>query len=407
LNLLRLSLQIFVIVGFARLAGRLFPVFRQPRVVGEMVAGILLGPSLLGWLAPALSSSLFPAASLDHLNAVSQLGLMLFMFLVGLRLDTGQLRKLGRLAVVTSNASILVPMTLGVALGARLYPRFAPPSSTRVAFELFMGAAMSVTAFPVLARIIAEKGWTTLRLGVVAIACAAIDDVTAWLMLAGIIGYARAGTIVELFETAALLAAYLVAMQFGLKPLLHRWKLQEASTTLPLLILFASACVTEWIGVHALFGAFFAGTIMPKEGESGKALAAKLEPITNDLLLPLFFALTGLRTSLGLIHGSAGWLICGAIVITAVCGKWGGATLAARWAGMPWSEASALGILMNTRGLVELVILNIRLALGILSPELFSMMVVMALVTTLMTTPLLAILFRPEPGNFSSPAGVL
>jgi Kef-type K+ transport system membrane component KefB len=398
-----LILQIGTILIVARLVGWLFGKLHQPRVVGEMLAGILLGPSLLGWLAPGISTAIFPPDSLGHLNSLSQVGLLIFMFLVGLELDLGHLRELGRAAVMTSQVSIIVPFILGSSFAIYLYPRLSDPSVNFTGFALFMGAAMSVTAFPVLARILTERNMFRTRVGSVAIACAAVDDVTAWCLLAGIVVLVRASSLeLPVWLTVVGLAAFVLLMGFVVRPALRRLEmvyergqLTQDLIAVILLVVLASGWITETLGVHALFGAFLAGVMMPRHGKLSGELSQKFEALIVVLLLPIYFALTGLRTSIFLITGAQMWLYCAVIIVLAVIGKLGGSMLSARWNGMSWQEAAAVGILMNTRGLVELVILNIGLELGILSPPLFSIMVLMALITTLMTTPLLKSIY-PE-----------
>jgi len=394
-----LILQIGTILIVARLVGWLFGKLHQPRVVGEMLAGILLGPSLLGWLAPNISSYLFPPDSLGHLNSLSQVGLLIFMFLVGLELDLGHLRELGRAAVMTSQVSIVVPFILGSLFAVYLYPRLSDQSVSLTGFALFMGAAMSVTAFPVLARILTERNMLRTRVGSVAIACAAVDDVTAWCILAGIVVIVRASSLeLPVWLTVSGLVAFVVLMGLVVRPALRRLEMvYEKRGTLTqdliaiiLLVVLASGWITESLGVHALFGAFLAGVMMPRHTELARELSQKFEALIVVLLLPIYFGLTGLRSSIFLISGANMWLYCAVIIVLAVVGKWGGSMFSARLNGMTWRESAAVGVLMNTRGLVELVILNIGLDLGILSPALFSIMVLMALVTTLMTTPLLA-----------------
>ena len=394
-----LILQIGTILIVARLVGWLFGKLHQPRVVGEMLAGILLGPSLLGWLAPNISSYLFPPDSLGHLNSLSQVGLLIFMFLVGLELDLGHLRELGRAAVMTSQVSIVVPFILGSLFAVYLYPRLSDQSVSLTGFALFMGAAMSVTAFPVLARILTERNMLRTRVGSVAIACAAVDDVTAWCILAGIVVIVRASSLeLPVWLTVSGLVAFVVLMGVVVRPALRRLEMvYEKRGTLTqdliaiiLLVVLASGWITESLGVHALFGAFLAGVMMPRHTELARELSQKFEALIVVLLLPIYFGLTGLRSSIFLISGANMWLYCAVIIVLAVVGKWGGSMFSARLNGMTWRESAAVGVLMNTRGLVELVILNIGLDLGILSPALFSIMVLMALVTTLMTTPLLA-----------------
>lgn len=393
-----LILQILTILIAARLIGWLFRKIHQPRVIGEMVAGILLGPSLFGWIAPTLHATLFPPASLGYLNALSYVGLLLFMFLVGLDLDLRQLRELGRAAVVTSQVSIILPFALGSLFALYLYPRLSDHSVSIAGFVLFMGAAMSVTAFPVLARILTEHNMLRTRVGSVAIACAAVDDVTAWCILAGIIVIVRSSSsVLPLWLMLTGLVVFVLVMLFVIRCILVKLKvlyekrgnLTVDSIAIILLLVLTSSLATESLGVHALFGAFLAGVVMPRHPKLSQELSQKFEPIVVVLLLPLYFALTGLRTSIFLIAGARMWFYAAAIIFLAVAGKWGGSMIAARLNGMSWRDSAAVGVLMNTRGLVELVILNIGLDLGILSPALFSIMVLMALVTTLMTTPLL------------------
>jgi Kef-type K+ transport system membrane component KefB len=401
-----LLIQICVILITCYIVSWLLGKFRQPRVVGEMVAGILLGPSLLGWVAPNFSATIFPPDSLGLLNSLSQVGLLLFMFMVGLELDTKKLRKLGHTAVVISHTSIVVPFALGAMLAYYLYPRVADGTMPFTGFMLFMGAAMSVTAFPVLARILTERNLLGTRLGTLTITCAAVDDVTAWCILAAITGIVRAQHAqLALWQMLVGMAAYFVVMLLVIKPLLQGLAAGRESAggerangtasadkvlAVLLVCMLASSWATEWLGIHALFGAFFAGAIMPKEMNFAEDIRTKLRPLVVVLLLPLFFAFTGLRTSIGLIIAPSMIVSCTLIFLVAVAGKFGGSMLAARVMGTPWRESAAIGILMNTRGLIELVILNIGLDIGVLTPPLFSMMVVMAVGTTLMTTPLLS-----------------
>jgi len=396
--LLTLILQIAVILLVARAVGWIFRKIRQPQVVGEMAAGILLGPSLLGWIAPELSLALFPPESLGYLNTLSQIGLLFFMFLVGLEFDPKLLRGRGHAAVVTSHVSIIAPFFLGAALALYLYPRLSDDSVSFTGFALFMGAAMSITAFPVLARILTERNLLHTKVGAVTIACAAVDDVTAWTILAVMVAIVRASAVeTPLWLTLVGTAVYMVLMILVVRRALgwlesfyhSRGRLTQDMVGGVLLLLLASAWTTEWLGIHALFGAFALGAVMPKERSFVHDLSGKLEDVTVVFLLPLFFAFTGLRTSIGLISGGEMWIYTGLILLVAVAGKFGGSAIAARVTGLSWRESGALGILMNTRGLMELVILTIGLELGVISPALFTMMVIMALVTTFMTTPLL------------------
>lgn len=396
-SVLLLLAQVAGILIAARLMGHAVRFVGQPRVVGEMLAGIMLGPSLFGWLAPELSSTLFPPASLGFVNALSQIGLVFFMFLVGLELDLTLLRGQGRAALITSHASIVAPFFLGATLALFLYPRLSDDGVSFTAFALFFGAAMSVTAFPVLARMLTERGLLKTRLGSVTIAAAAVDDVTAWCILAVVIMIARTAEApvpipIMLLGTAVFAACMLTVVRWALTWLERitekRGELSEDVVAIVVLIVLASAWTTERLGVHAVFGAFLAGVVMPRHERLVKQLTDRLRDLMVVLFLPLFFAFTGLRTSVGLIHGEL-WLYCGVIIAVAVLGKVGGSAIAAHTSGMTWRESWAIGTLMNTRGLMELVVLNVGLDIGVISPALFAMMVLMALVTTFMTSPLL------------------
>jgi len=411
LNLVTLLLQVATIVIAARLVGVLFQHIGQPQVMGETVAGIMLGPSLLGWVAPGLYHALFPAASLSYLGALSQVGLLLFMFLVGLEFNATTIRNLGRAVVLTSHVSISAPFLLGSLLALYLYPRLSDQSVTFPAFALFLGAAMSITAFPVLARILTERRLTRTELGTLAIACAAVDDVTAWCILAYIVAFVRASHQSKpLWVTLAGVTLFGLLMIYVVRRFLRQFqvsfarngRITENMMAGLLLLLLLSAAMTEWLGVHLLFGAFLFGAILPRDNGFMRAVSEKLESITLVLLLPLFFAFTGLRTSIGLVRGPAMWLDCLLIILVAVAGKLGGSTIASRAAGVPWRNSIALGILMNTRGLMELVILNIGLELGVINQTLFSMMVLMALVTTFLTTPLIELVYPARLHAFAS-----
>ena len=400
--LLLLILQIAVVLVVARAVGGLFRRLHQPQVVGEMAAGILLGPSLLGWVAPGVSATLFPPESLGNLNTLSQVGLIAFMFLVGLELDPRLLRGRGHAAVVTSHASIVVPFCLGTALALFLYPRLSDDGVRFTGFALFMGAAMSVTAFPVLARILTERDQLGTRLGAVAIACAAVDDISAWSILAVVVALVRASAAhTSLWFTLCGSLAYVAVMILVVRPALRgleayyhsRGRLTQDALGVILLLALASAWTTEWLGIHALFGAFALGAVMPKDPGFVHDVMEKLEDLVVVLLLPIFFAFTGLRTSIGLVQGGAMWGYFGLVLAVACAGKFGGSAIAARITGLSWREAGGLAILMNTRGLMELVILGIGLDLGAISPALFTIMVMMALVTTAMTTPILELIY--------------
>lgn len=409
---LTLLLQIAVVIVAARATGWVFRRIGQPQVVGEMAAGVMLGPSLLGWIAPDLHLALFPPASLTYLGNLSQVGLLLFMFLVGLEFDPRLLRGRGRTALVTSHASIVVPFMLGAGLALLLYPRLSDASVGFTGFALFMGAAMSVTAFPVLARILIERRLTGTRVGTITLACAAVDDVTAWTILAVVVGIVRSEALerplwVTLGGTAIFAAVMLSGVRRGLAWLeahyLRRGRVTQNMVGLALILVLLSAWTTEWLGVHALFGAFAMGAVMPKHPALLRELSDKLEDMTLVFFLPLFFAFTGLRTSIGSVSGAELWLYGGLILVAAVAGKLGGSALAARASGLPWREALALGVLMNTRGLMELVILTVGLDLGVISPALFTLLVLMALITTAMTTPLLAWVYPERIARAAAP----
>lgn len=412
-NLFTLVLQIAVILAVCRVVGMLFRLIRQPRVVGEMFAGILLGPSLLGWVAPSFSAYLFPHSSLGFLSALSQVGVVIFMFLVGLGIDPKLLKHHGHAAVLTSHVSITAPFVLASFLALYLYPRLSDDSVTFTNFALFMGAAMSITAFPVLARILTERNALGSRLGTLAIACAAVDDITGWCILAYIVALIRAAERPSpIWVTLGGIAIFAAIMIYGVRRWLRRFEtlyrehnsLNEGQMAFMLLLVLGSALCTEALGIHLLFGAFLMGAIMPKEHRFVRYILDRFETITVTMLLPLFFAFTGLRTNIGLLKGQQMWLYCGLIILVATVGKLGGSMLASWLAGMGLREAAGLGTLMNTRGLMELVILNIGLDVKVISPALFSMMVLMALVTTFMTTPLLEVLC-PVHGTTKEPAG--
>jgi Kef-type K+ transport system membrane component KefB len=389
-----LFLQMVVILTAARLMAVAFRFIGQPAVIGEMAAGILLGPSLLGRISPAIMNGLFPAGGLGALYALSQLGLVLFMFLVGLEVRPGSLRGAAKLVIAASQASIVAPFACGGVLAWGLYPRLGN-GAPRLPFVLFLGAAMSITAFPVLARILADCKLMHTRVGMFAISCAAFDDITAWCLLAVITVIARPeASQTPLPMRFAALGGYILTMVFLVRPALRRWLpasdapgLGQFGATMVLLLL--SVWATEALALHALFGAFLAGIVMPKGGKLEEELRNRLESVTLVVLLPLFFAYTGLRTSIGLLNSVELWLLCGLIVIVAVGSKLVVSAVIVRGSGVSWRESLAVGVLVNTRGLVELVILNVGLDLHILSPTLFSMMVIMALATTLMTTPLI------------------
>ena len=389
---LQLLLALTAVIATGLLLGRIFGYLGQPPVIGEVVAGIVLGPSLLG---PELSGLILPATVAPYLGMIAQLGVLLYMFTVGLELHTGLLKERIHAAVATSHASIIAPFLLGTLLALLLYPRLSDQSVLFTSFALFMGVAMSITAFPVLARILSDRGMTRSELGTIALSCAAIDDVTAWCLLAFVVGVAQS-QVGESFAVIGWTLAYLAVMLLVVRPLLQRilarWTAPELSRTAVAFVFIAmllSALITEYIGIHAIFGAFLLGVLIPHDSVIARTFTQQLGSVVSVLLLPAFFAFTGMRTRIDLVRGWEQWLICALIILVATVGKLGGSALTARLTGLPWRPALALGALMNTRGLMELIVLNIGLDLQVISPTLFAMMVIMALVTTLMTTPLL------------------
>lgn len=392
-----LLLQIIVIITFAHLFGFLFKKIGQPAVIGEIVAGIILGPSLIGAYLPSVNEFLFPAASLSTLQFISQIGLILFMFIIGMELDLKAIGKQAYGAVIISHASIIIPYTLGMGLAYFIYKDYAPAGSSFLSFALFMGIAMSITAFPVLARILHEKGMTRSRLGAMALTCAAADDLTAWCILAAVIALVKSGSSISAVYTIAFSVVYVLFMLKVLHPMLQklghvytsRKKMQTPIIAFIFMILIVSSYITSVIGIHALFGAFIAGVVMPSSISFRKIVIEKIEDVSIILLLPLFFVITGLRTQIGLLNEAHLWISFGWILLVAVAGKFGGSALAARIVGQSWKDSLSIGVLMNTRGLMQLIVLNIGYDLGILSPEIFAMMVLMALVTTFMTGPAL------------------
>jgi Kef-type K+ transport system membrane component KefB len=391
-------LQILTILIASHVCGLILRRLGQPRVMGEIIAGICLGPSLLKAVFPEFHGFLFPESSLPRLFFVSNIGLILFMFIVGLELDLSSLRSRAKSALLISHFSIILPFVLGAGLALFLFGEFGPHGFGFLSFALFMGVSMSITAFPVLARIIQEHNLTRTTLGAAAITSAAIDDVTAWCILAVVVGIVQSGSSAGAYAVVSLALVYGGIAVFAVRPALRQWlapsrsgspRIAPEKLAVVFMILLTSGLLTESIGIHALFGAFLAGVIMPEEGAFKAKLVASVEGVSTLILLPVFFAFTGLRTEIGLLNDAHSWLILGAIVAVAVIGKMGGSIAAARFTGLEWREAAGLGALMNTRGLVELVVLNIGYDIGVLTPKIFTMLVIMAIVTTMMTGPLL------------------
>ena len=392
--------QIITIIIVARFFGWVFRKIGQPSVIGEIIAGIVLGPSLLGLYFPEFSLDLFPIESLGNLQFLSQIGLILFMFVIGMELDLKVLQNRAKDAIVISHASIVIPFALGIGLAYFVYFKFAPEGVAFLPFALFMGIAMSITAFPVLARIVQERGIHKTKLGAIVITCAAADDITAWCLLAAVIAIVKAGTFVSSLYIIGLAIGYVLVMLFVVKPFLKKIgelygtknSLNKPVVAIFFLTLIVSSYITEIIGIHALFGAFMTGVIMPDITKFRNLFIEKVEDVSVILLLPLFFVYTGLRTEIGLINDPYLWKVTGFIILVAVIGKFFGSALAAKFVGQSWRDSLTIGALMNTRGLMELIVLNIGLDLKVLTPEVFTMMVIMALVTTFMTGPTLNII---------------
>lgn len=402
-----LLIAVPVVISVCRLGALLSRRIGQPPVIGEITLGILLGPSLLGWISPSAQHWLFPPEVLPYITVLGNIGLLAFMFLVGLELDLSALRGHSRTAVAVSQAGIVLPLALGSLLALGMYGTFAPTGVDRLPFVLFIAVSMSITAFPVLARILTDRDLYATPLGSLAMACAAVDDVSAWCLLAVVAAVSTSGSPEQAALTALWSVLFLSAMLYVVRPLLarHTKRADRAVESTVLVVLFSGLClsafVTDRIGVHALFGAFLFGVVTPRGSRAVELSAAGLRAFTVPVLLPLFFVSTGLRTDVSLLTGDpVQWLWFGAVLAVAVLGKWGGSTGAAHLSGQSWRDAMSIGALMNCRGLTELVVLNLGLELGVIGPDLFTILVLMALVTTAATSPALTWFHRtptPEP----------
>jgi Kef-type K+ transport system membrane component KefB len=414
-----LALSAIIVAGYV--LGRLLRFAGQPRVIGEILAGIALGPSLLGRISPEAYEFVLPASVAPLLGIIAQLGVILYMFLLGLELNLGAVRSRARATLTISAASILVPFALGLGLALFLYPRLASSDVALASFTMFLGVALAITAFPVLARILTDREMKKTEIGAMALSCAAVNDVAAWCLLALVVGITQAkvgGAVFVLLATVV----FVGIMMLVVRPVAHRFVARNGNgngdssrgiITLVFVALLLSALTAEFIGIHAIFGAFLLGAVIPHDSALAQSFIKKLEDLVTIVFLPAFFAFTGMRTQIGIVTTVDEWLLCGIIVLTATIGKFGGTFVAARLNGMSWRQSAVLGTLMNTRGLMELIVLNIGLDLKVISPKLFAMMVIMAVVTTMMTGPVLGWLEKvsrrvqtpTERGCVSAPCG--
>lgn len=393
-----LLLQIITILLACRLCGWMFQKIGQPTVIGEIVAGIVLGPSILGHLAPGVSAFLFPPDSLGNITLLSQFGLILFMYAIGMELDIGEVRRKLKETILISHTSTVVPFFCGMLTAYFVYESYAHKETPFLSFALFIGIAMSITAFPVLARIIQEKGLTKTHLGTISLASAANGDITAWCLLAVVIAIAQAGSMLSAVYNILFSILYTLFMFFAVRPFLrmvghiyhNKEVIDKPLVAFMFLLLIISSYLTEILGLHALFGAFIAGVVMPGNIKFRKIMTEKVEDVSLALFLPLFFASTGLRTEIGLLNTPELWAMCGIFIVVAIVGKFGGAMFSARVVGESWRDSLYIGALMNTRGLMELVVLTIGYEMQILPPPIFVMLILMTLVTTFMTTPLVS-----------------
>ena len=393
-----LLLQIIVILMTCRLFGWLFAKMQQPTVIGEIVAGIVLGPSVLGHLLPSVSAFLFPFDSLQNINMLSQFGLILFMFAIGMELNITEVRQKLKETILISHTSTIFPFFLGMVTAYFLYNKYAYESTPFLSFALFVSIALSITAFPVLARIIQEKGLTKTHLGTISLASAANGDITAWCLLAVVVAIAQAGSMLSAIYNIGFSFIYLLLMFTVIRPFLrmighiyhNKEVVDKGLVAFMFLLLIVSSYLTEILGLHALFGAFVAGVVMPDNIKFRKIMTEKVEDVSLALFLPLFFVSTGLRTEIGLLNSPELWYMCGIFILVAIIGKFGGSLVAARFVGETWKDSLYIGALMNTRGLMELVVLTIGYDMKILTPPIFVMLVLMTLVTTFMTTPLIS-----------------
>jgi Kef-type K+ transport system membrane component KefB len=417
--LLPVLVQLVVIIAAARLFGALARRLGQPSVVGEIVAGLLLGPSLFGWLFPDVFAAVFrpalpgvePAladAVLPKIfTVIAQFGLIFLLFLVGLEFEFDHVREHGRSAVLISISGILVPFVLGAALAQVIHPYLEPhPKAGAVSLlglTLFLGVALSITAIPVLGRIMMELNITRTRLGAITITAAAVDDAIGWILLASVAAVVKSNfDPLETLRMAGLTVAFALGMWFVVRPLLVRYfayslranrgRLSATALAVLLVSVLLASIATNLIGIFAVFGAFLLGAVLSDQHELQRAAHTKLHDVVTSFFVPVFFTYTGLRTDITAIPSAAMWLICGAVVVAAVVGKLAGCGLAARLGGFTWKESGIVGAMMNARGLMALVAINLGFELGVVPRSLFCILVIMALATTILTTPLLLVL---------------
>ena len=395
-----LLIQIITILLTCRVFGWLFQKMKQPMVIGEVVAGIMLGPSVIGSLFPEFSGWLFRPESLVHINTLSQFGLILFMYSIGMELDLTEVRRRMKDTILISHSGTILPFFCGMTLAYFVYDKYAYETTPFLPFALFIGISMSVTAFPILARIIQEKKLTKSRLGTLTLASAANGDITAWCLLAAIMAVAQAGSMLSavfniLFTVVFLLFMFLVVRPFlrALGQLYHNKEVvSKGMIAMMFLFLIMSAYLTEVLGLHALFGAFMAGVVMPENAKFRQLMTEKVEDVSLALFLPLFFVSTGLRTEIGLLNSPELWRLCFWFILVAVTSKIVGAYVPARFIGESRKDSLYIGALMNTRGLTELIILSIGYEMQVLPPEIFVILVLMTLITTLITSPIVSLI---------------
>ncbi|MER7751454.1 cation:proton antiporter [Kitasatospora sp. NPDC097643] len=397
-----------VVILTCRAGARLLRRVGQPPVVGEVVAGIALGPSLLGWLAPGVQHALLPHAVLPFLTSMGNLGLLAFMFLLGLELDLGTVRRSRGTAVSVSLASLLLPLALGAAVAVPMYNGVEHGQRSQLAFTLFIAVAMGITAFPVLARILTDRGMQHTPIGTLVLTCAAVDDIVAWCLLALVAAVSTDSDPQKALLTGVLTVAFAAAMILLVKPLLARLaaRFERPAGAALMVVFFSGICLsalaTDRIGVHAIFGAFLFGVVAPRGYAPLEHAATQLRAFAVPVLLPMFFVGTGLNTDFSKLAADPtlwGW--AAALLVVAVVGKWGGSSLAARATGESWRDSLTIGALMNCRGLTELVVLNVGMQLGVITPEIFSVLVLITVITTAAAAPAVDLLQRdrrrPQP----------